>query len=115
MIRRAYLNLVQVWHPDHFPKDSVIQQEAELATTCINEAYWALRPAKRARSEVLHRTPHSPRSSHVEQDPVGPTCSDGAPADWDGRRLLYTGLVIVAMVVWLAATALLFWALIVWD
>jgi hypothetical protein len=51
----------------------------------------------------------------VGQDPLRPTCAVGAQTDWDGRRILSTGLVILVMIAWLAASALLFWILIAWD
>src|SRR4051812_42024011 len=49
-IRRAYLRQMKLWHPDRFPRDSAFQREAELATKCINEAYWALTEQVRTRS-----------------------------------------------------------------
>jgi hypothetical protein len=51
----------------------------------------------------------------VGQDWLRPTWVVGAQTDWDGRRILSTGLVILVMIAWLAASALLFWILIAWD
>jgi curved DNA-binding protein CbpA len=124
VIRRAYLRLVQVWHPDRFPKDSALQREAESATKCLNEAYWVQRPAKRGRFGAFHRTRHSSRPADTgragagragaERSQEDRAWSTGALADWDGRRILYLGLAILVMVVWLAASALLFWVLFEW-
>lgn len=114
-IRRAYLNLVRLWHPDRFRQNSALRQEAEFATTCLNEAYWALRPAKRTRSGLFHRTRPSDRRSGVAPDRDRPVRAVVASNDWDGRRMLYTGLIMFMLVVWLAAFALLLWALLFWD
>lgn len=55
-IRRAYLDLVQIWHPDRFAHDPVIRQHAELITKRINEAYARLYKAKRARPRLMRRS-----------------------------------------------------------
>jgi hypothetical protein len=106
---------VQIWHPDRFPKDPALQREAQFATKRINEAYLALRPARRARSGPFHRTRRSPWSSSVEQARVRSTWAVDAPADWDGRRILSIGLVLLIVIGWLALSALLVWALMEWD
>ena len=52
-IRQAYRDLVVVWHPDRFPKDSRLQRKAEENLKEINKAYEILRgydPASRVRS-----------------------------------------------------------------
>ncbi len=52
-IKQAYRDLVVVWHPDRFPKDSRLQRKAEENLKEINKAYEILRgydPASRVRS-----------------------------------------------------------------
>jgi hypothetical protein len=112
-MRRAYLKLMQIWHPDRFPRGSALNQEAQFATTCINEAYWRLRPAKRPRSGRFHRTPRSPWTSREAQDEARPTRAGIGSSDWDEQRVLSTGLVVLLTIAWLAASASIFWVLIV--
>ena len=42
-IRRAYKDLVRVWHPDRFQSDPQLQDRAERQIQKINEAYFALK------------------------------------------------------------------------
>src|SRR5258708_19164037 len=46
-IKRAYRQLLQRWHPDHFKPGSVMQTTAEDITKNINEAYSQLCRKKR--------------------------------------------------------------------
>ena len=48
IIRRTYVRLIRLCHPDHFSDSPQFQQQAELATKRINEAY-----------EMLSRPSHS--------------------------------------------------------
>jgi preprotein translocase subunit Sec63 len=58
-IRRAYLDLVRLWHPDRYPDEPARRHEAEAATKRINEAYEVL---VRQTSERSRRSRHSPRT-----------------------------------------------------
>jgi hypothetical protein len=65
-IRRAYLDLVRIWHPDRFPNASTFRYDAELATKRINEAYEALIGRTPRRGRIAHqsrwwRPPTSPQ------------------------------------------------------
>jgi len=42
-VKRAYLDLVQVWHPDRFSHNPRLQKKAEDNVKRINEAYEALK------------------------------------------------------------------------
>jgi hypothetical protein len=114
-VRRAYLNLVRLWHPDRFRQDSALQQEAQLATKCINEAYWLLRPAKRAHAGRFHRTRPSDRSSGPASDRDRSVRAVLDSNNRDVRRILTTSLTMFVLAVWLAGLGLLVWALLMWD
>jgi hypothetical protein len=51
-IRRAYVELIRVWHPDRFAGAPDLLREAELATKRIIDAYDELSQPNRARSAV---------------------------------------------------------------
>jgi DnaJ-class molecular chaperone len=57
-IRRAYRDLVNVWHPDRFVHDPRLQKKAEEKLKIINEAYGYLlaRPAPPA-GHTSHKAP----------------------------------------------------------
>ncbi|HYI11799.1 MAG TPA: J domain-containing protein [Thermoanaerobaculia bacterium] len=42
-IKRAYLDLTKVWHPDRFGSDAALRRRAEEKLKAINEAYETLR------------------------------------------------------------------------
>jgi DnaJ-domain-containing protein 1 len=54
IVRRSYVHLIRLCHPDHFSDSPQFQKQAELATRRINEAY-----------ETLSRSGHSRRRSTV--------------------------------------------------
>ncbi len=56
-IRRAYLDLVQIWHPDRFQSDSRLRKRAENQLRKINEAY-----------RVLKRRQSPPRAEQKAHD-----------------------------------------------
>lgn len=49
-IRRAYLDLTKVWHPDRFGEDTRLKKRAEAQLREINSAYEHLRAAHQARA-----------------------------------------------------------------
>ena len=53
-VKRAYLDLVQVWHPDRFAHNPRLQQKAEDNTKRINDAYEALKNHE-AQAETVPR------------------------------------------------------------
>lgn len=63
-IRKAYLVLVNVWHPDRFVHDAALQTQAEEKLKTVNEAFDKIRNAPLRRGEAAAATP-----------PPGPTRS----------------------------------------
>jgi len=63
-IRRAYLGLVRVWHPDRYSGEPARRHEAEAVTKRINEAYEVLtrRAADRSRRS-RRRSPRAGRNN----------------------------------------------------
>jgi len=51
-VKRAYLDLVQVWHPDRFSHNPRLQKKAEDNVKRINEAYEALKEHEPSGAEV---------------------------------------------------------------
>jgi hypothetical protein len=52
-IKKAWLEQVQVWHPDRFPRSSNLHRKAELRTQMINQAYQTLSdPTARTRYDA---------------------------------------------------------------
>ena len=66
-IRRAYLDLVKVWHPDRFQGDARLRERAERTLQQINDAYTLLErdAAPAPRPAVEPASPAAP-----EPDPV---------------------------------------------
>ncbi|HZC81530.1 MAG TPA: DnaJ domain-containing protein, partial [Nitrospiraceae bacterium] len=55
-IKRAWLEQVQVWHPDRFSHSPTLHRKAEARTQMINQAYQTLSdPSKRARYDATTR------------------------------------------------------------
>jgi hypothetical protein len=114
-IRRAYLELVQIWHPDRFPNDPALQQAAEVATKRINEAYESLCRPKRPRARTTpwaRGNRPSASSEHYYRDYIGATYSTSS---WDGSAPAWTWAVcILILLIWLVTSLLLFYAIILW-
>ncbi len=56
VVRRAYLDLVRMWHPDRFADEPVLRHEAEVATKRINEAYEVLSRRAEERIRAVRRS-----------------------------------------------------------
>src|SRR2546422_3032122 len=55
-IKKAWLELMQVWHPDRFHHSSNLHRKAEARTQMINQAYQTLSdPLARARYDAITR------------------------------------------------------------
>jgi hypothetical protein len=85
-IRQAYLDLVNVWHPDRFQGNSRLRQVAEERLREINQAYSLLKNS--------HPPPRSPRPETPPQDAAPPPPYPAADAQprrtpplWPGLRL----------------------------
>ena len=62
-IRRAYLNLVRLWHPDRYVDVPARRHEAEAATKRINEAYEVLFRRAADQSRRSRRSPQASRNN----------------------------------------------------
>jgi preprotein translocase subunit Sec63 len=114
-VRRAYLELIQVWHPDRFAKDSVGLREAEVVAKRINDAYRALRRRRGAPRRVWRRPESgSPHTSHARATGYVPTESARARRNVPAW-LKQVGIVLLTLGMSLLALALLVYVLIVWD
>ena len=111
-IRRAYLKLIQAWHPDRFPNDPMLRREAERAAKRINEAYEALCPPRRARWRPIPSSPRGRPSTSAARDYTG---YGYASPSWEGRGSVRQLIMItVLLLTWLLASVLLFYALAEW-
>src|SRR2546423_14747672 len=55
-IKKAWIELVQVWHPDRFTHSPTLPRKAEARTQMINQAYQTLSdPFARARYDAIPR------------------------------------------------------------
>jgi curved DNA-binding protein CbpA len=111
-IRQAYLNGVQLWHPDRFSNDPGMRREAEFITKRINEAYESLSRTKRVRASRSYRPFRglghgAPTGEDPRYDALSPPW-DGEHSNW--RRVIVTSVVVVYL---LACTFVVF-ALVVW-
>jgi hypothetical protein len=116
-VRRAYLNLVRLWHPDRFRYDSSLQQEAHLATKCINEAFWSLKQRKRVRSKPFQRATSMSRHPTTTLDGESSAwVSAATDGRWAGRQsVLRAGLFALVTLVWLSMAAALLWGIVYWE
>jgi curved DNA-binding protein CbpA len=72
-IKKAWLEQVQVWHPDRFAHSSNLHRKAELRTQMINQAYQTLSdPVKRARYDVTTRKPSAAKPASRPAPPPRP-------------------------------------------
>ena len=73
-IKKAWHELIQVWHPDRFNHSSNLYRKAELRTQMINQAYQALGdPIARARYDATTRKSSSSKPpSRPERRPPRP-------------------------------------------
>jgi len=73
-IKKAWHELIQVWHPDRFSHSSNLYRKAELRTQMINQAYQALGdPIARARYDATTRKSSSSKpASRPERRPPRP-------------------------------------------
>jgi curved DNA-binding protein CbpA len=112
-IRQAYLDAVQLWHPDRFSNDPTMRREAEFITKRINEAHEALCRPKRRRAPRSYRRNHGPAhglstGEHTQYDALSPP--------WDrehsvGRRVIVTCVVAL----YLLACLILVYAIVAWS
>ena len=111
-IRRAYLGLMQIWHPDRFPNDLVLRQEAESAAKRINEAYEVLSLPSRPRFGM---TSASRRDRRPTQDARDYTGHAYAPPSWnDQRSTRQLALMVLMLLIWSLAAVFPFYTLEYW-
>jgi len=115
-IRRAYLELVQVWHPDRFEHDPILRQQAEIATKRINEAYRTLYRARRARPRLGRRS--RPSRAH---GPFGRAGADSRSerrerADWTlSPALKQASIVVLTVLLSVVASLALVYVFLLFD
>ncbi len=71
-VKRAYRDLVKIWHPDRFSHDPRLQQKAQDKLKDINEAYERLQAGFATGASQLgdwSREPHSGRASRDSRSP----------------------------------------------
>lgn len=82
-VRRAYLDLVQVWHPDRFANNERLAQLANEKLVEINEAYRVIRttagPNRDARNEAF-ASQCDPIDWHSTLRNSSTTTTNGAPS-----------------------------------
>jgi hypothetical protein len=91
-IRRAYLALVKVWHPDRFPLDPHFQKDAQEKIKTINQAYTqlcAIRPEERVQTaqpgRQFHRLQTPPplgKNHRAARRSAPPPHPWSMPSDW---------------------------------
>jgi hypothetical protein len=81
-VKRAYRDLVRVWHPDRFSNDPRLQQKAQEKLKDINEAYEKLQAFLSSHGAGDSRPHSGPRQSrpHAESDETQPGNSESAQA-----------------------------------
>ena len=97
MIRRTYVRLVRLCHPDHFSDRPQFQEQAELATKRINEAYEALtRPGHGRLHAASREGPRRVRQgARLQQLPAAHHDSLFTAADPGGLRVIFFILTVV--------------------
>lgn len=65
-IRQAYLDLVNVWHPDRFSQNPRLREKAENKLRSINTAYEKLTEYLRGAAEARPGASASPRANETE-------------------------------------------------
>jgi curved DNA-binding protein CbpA len=82
-IRRAYLDLVKVWHPDRFPNDPDLTAKADQRLMEINLAYERLRAW--TANESAAQPPGTVPAEHLRREPNADV-SDARPRPVDETR-----------------------------
>jgi len=80
-VRRAYKDLVRVWHPDRFESDPQLREKAEQQLQKINEAYFALKSSH----IFVGRRPEPPPQTPPPRTPPPPK----PPADADAAASVH--------------------------
>jgi hypothetical protein len=112
-IRRAYIELIRIWHPDRFPDDLALRREAEGITKRINEAYEMLYPAKRARIRIASP---SRRDRPPTARPRDHRSYAYASSAWESLTSTRdVAVIVIVLLIWLLASWLVFYALDQWT
>jgi hypothetical protein len=102
-IKRAYRDLVKVWHPDRFTHDEQLRQKAQDKLKEINGAYQVLLANLFAAGTDPNAAPGPP-----PQNPPQPDAPKAAPARTGTRRTLWVSLAVIAPLL-LAAALFTYW------
>jgi hypothetical protein len=112
-VRHAYLDLVQIWHPDRFAHDPVIRQHAELVTKRINGAYTRLYKAKRTRPRLMR--PSRSGWQHVSPTRGNKGRASGASAGNAPAWAIQGAIIFLVLVTSVAASVALVYLLLFLD
>ncbi|GKS57936.1 hypothetical protein YTPLAS18_14630 [Nitrospira sp.] len=86
-IKRAWLEQLQVWHPDRFTHAPALYRKAEIRTQAINQAYQTLSdPSARVRYDAAHAPPPPGRSATTPPPRPTPPRSPQAARSGSGPR-----------------------------
>ena len=105
-LRRAYLDMVKVWHPDRFQSDAQLRAKAERTLQSINDAYALLQgrttsPASASATD----SGNEPESATARPDYRAPAGTPPSPrAARLSRHLVLAGAIGAAVGVALALT-----------
>src|SRR6266508_715344 len=85
-IKKACLELIQVWHPDRFHHSSNLHRKAELRTQMINQAYQTLSdPIARTRYDAITRKSSASKPASRSSTPPGTKRAPVANQPLSGR------------------------------
>lgn len=90
-IKKAYHDLVKVWHPDRFMHDEALAQKAQEKLKEINEAY-----------DYLMKAPQEPRQAFSRPGSWAPALRK--PSFWNGPVLHVLALLVGLILFGLAAS-----------
>jgi curved DNA-binding protein CbpA len=88
-IKKAWLELVQVWHPDRFKQSTALHRKAEARTQMINQAYQTLSdPFARTRYDATTRKSAAAKPAARSSPPPRPQPSPRPRQDLRGPQSL---------------------------
>jgi hypothetical protein len=110
-LRRAYRDLVKVWHPDRFQSDAQLRAKAERTLQSINDAYALLqrRASGPASASAAHAEDESEPAAPRPDDRAAAVVPPSPPTGRFGRRLALAAAIGAALGVTVALLAMVQW------